>query len=63
MWEGSGLTCLPVRVLFVFLSSKSIKELGGLRSACGNQLQGHYTVTDGFIDCVLLLVVEKSAVV
>lgn len=24
MWEGSGSTCLPVRVLFVFPSDKSI---------------------------------------
>lgn len=26
MWEGSGLTCLPVTVLFVFLLGKSIRS-------------------------------------
>lgn len=39
MWEGSGLSRLPVRVLFVFLSDKSIWDLDGFRCACRNQLQ------------------------
>lgn len=63
MWEGSGLSRLPVRVLFVFLSDKSIWDLGGFRCACRNQLQpGVLTFLDVPLT-VLTNVVENPAVI